>query len=321
MSVMKSMDYLSSITSSLAYLSRCIETRASLNLNDLNIHSENFYKELLNLIYGYNLINLNSIEQNAASIDLADETLGLCFQVTSTNSIEKIKGTVDKFIKEDLHNKYKQLKILILTNKKSYKTKEYGEIGAFVLDIKKSVVDYKDIARDIQDLSLDRQLNIKDFLEVRLNIVKPENNPKEIKTLLTMIHLLSDDEHPSAGNGFAEKPDPDHKVYKRFSDFSEIIIQRYTKLVPMYGSTLECIRNESDIGIIKQKKMEMFLENQSDLFLQKDGYDPIAALDRLKKHYCVKISEVDVEFDDLAVEFFLLDNLFRCTVFPNKETA
>lgn len=318
MSAIKSMEYFSAITSALAYLSRCVETRASLNLNDLNVHSENFYKDLLNLVYGYNLINLNSLTHNTASIDLSDEAIGLCIQVTSTNSIEKIKKTVDKFIKEGLHEKYKDLKVLILTNKKSYKTKNYGVQGAFILDVNKNVLDYKDIARKIQDLPTEKQCDIKVFLEKELNIVKSDNSPKEVKTLLAMIHLLSDDEHPGAGNGFAEKPDPAHKIYKRFSDFSEIIINKYTKLVPMYGSTLECIRSESDIGLIKQKKMELFLESQSDDLLNKNDSNPIDALDSLKEIYCSKLLEIDVEFDELAVEFFLLDNLVRCTVFPNK---
>ncbi|ARF48317.1 SMEK domain-containing protein [Pantoea stewartii] len=319
--MIKSMDYLSVITSGLAYLSKCVEARASINLNDINIHSENFYKEFFNLIYGYELNNLNSITKNSTSIDLADENKKLCFQVTCTNTIDKIKNTVDKFINEKLHEKYDTLKVLILTKKKDYNTKDYGKEGIYNFNIKEGVIDYRDVLRHIQNLPTEKQYEVKCFLERELNLKEVENTPKEVKTLMHMIQILSDDEHPSAGNGFAEKPDPENKIYKRFFDHSSIIINKYTRLAPMYGDILQCIRSESDVGLTKQKKMEIYLENQSDNFLIEANNNPIIALEKLKNFYCNKVSLIDNEYDESAIEFFLVDNLLRCTVFPNKEKA
>jgi len=319
--MLKSMDYLSTITSGLVHLSRCVEARASINLNDINIHSENFYKELFNLIYGHELKNLNSITKNSTSIDLADDNKKICIQVTCTNTIEKIKKTVDKFINEKLYDKYDTLQVLILTKKKDYTTKTYGVNGIYNFNIKSGVIDYKDVLQHIQDLTTEKQFEIKCFLEKELNFKDAEKTPKEVKTLMHMIQILSDDEHPSAGNGFAEKPDPENKIFKRFSDHSDTIISKYQHLAPMYGDILSCIREESDIGLIKLKKMEIYLEKQSDIYLAEVDGNPLIALENLKNFYCNKVAIIDDEYDDSAIEFFLVDNLIRCTVFPNKEKS
>ncbi|WP_440495966.1 SMEK domain-containing protein, partial [Serratia sarumanii] len=195
--MIKSMEYITNISNGLAYLSRCVEARSSLNLNDINIHSENFYKDLFNLIYDYNLKNLNSINQNIASIDLADEEKKLCIQVTCTNTIEKIKSTVDKFIKENLHEKYETLQVLILTKKKKYKTIEYGKDGIYKFNIKSGVIDYRDVLRHIQNLTSEKQFEVKCFLEKELNLKETDNTPKEVKTLMHMIKILSNDDHPN----------------------------------------------------------------------------------------------------------------------------
>lgn len=52
--------YLKSISRSLALLSREVEVFNCINLYDINIVAEDFYAQLLNIIYGFNLCNLNS---------------------------------------------------------------------------------------------------------------------------------------------------------------------------------------------------------------------------------------------------------------------
>jgi hypothetical protein len=52
----------------LSILSKKIEPSNSINLNDINIHSENFFRDFLNLLYGYNLKNINITDHNASAI-------------------------------------------------------------------------------------------------------------------------------------------------------------------------------------------------------------------------------------------------------------
>jgi hypothetical protein len=61
----------------LVVLSRRVETRGKLNILDLHLHSENFYRDFLNLLYGWNLDNLNKVNQNVEAIDLIDNSISV----------------------------------------------------------------------------------------------------------------------------------------------------------------------------------------------------------------------------------------------------
>lgn len=86
--------YIKNITSSLSILSKEVEILNCVNLYDINIIAEDFYAQLLNKIYGYNLCNLNVYEKNVPAIDLGDEEMRISVQVTSDNDSEKIKKTI-----------------------------------------------------------------------------------------------------------------------------------------------------------------------------------------------------------------------------------
>jgi hypothetical protein len=79
---MNRQDYQKSIINSLSWLSNEISMSNNLNFTDINIHSEYFYRDLLNLALGYHLDNINILEPNAAAIDLGDLNLKIAIQVT-----------------------------------------------------------------------------------------------------------------------------------------------------------------------------------------------------------------------------------------------
>ena len=68
---------------------------------------ENFFGDLLNLIYSYNLTNRNGLTNNAIAIDLVDYDRKIVIQVTAqeVNKKDKINSTVMKL------NKYYKNKI------------------------------------------------------------------------------------------------------------------------------------------------------------------------------------------------------------------
>ncbi len=62
-----------------------------------SIHSENFYPPLLNFIFGWDLVNLNTEVQNATAIDLVDRKGRLVAQVSATGTkAEAINSTLAK---------------------------------------------------------------------------------------------------------------------------------------------------------------------------------------------------------------------------------
>ncbi|UNA36676.1 SMEK domain-containing protein [Klebsiella variicola subsp. variicola] len=71
-SMLNRKDNIDKISTKLAILAHKVELNSCLNLMDLNIHAEYFFCDLLNMIFNASLVNLNTINTNAKSIDLID---------------------------------------------------------------------------------------------------------------------------------------------------------------------------------------------------------------------------------------------------------
>ena len=70
--------YLKEVAGSLALLSKEVTILNAVNLYDINIVAEDFFPGLLNLIYGYELKNVNHLEKNAQAIFLIKRIKLLC---------------------------------------------------------------------------------------------------------------------------------------------------------------------------------------------------------------------------------------------------
>ena len=82
--------YFDFIESKLSHLAYRIEVRGGLNILDLNLHSENFYQHFFKVLFGWELQNLNAVQQNAVGVDLVDKNnkyLGKCWIDMSSVSI------------------------------------------------------------------------------------------------------------------------------------------------------------------------------------------------------------------------------------------
>lgn len=113
---------------------------------DINKECENFFCGFFNCLFDVNLVNLNINKYNYPSIDLGDDISGLCIQVTSETSFQKIKDTVNLFLKNRLDKIYCDLKIFIIGSKGKYKKKEIT-IDNYNFIISDSVLDCTDLGR------------------------------------------------------------------------------------------------------------------------------------------------------------------------------
>ncbi len=66
------------------------------NFHDINVVSETFFSDLLNILYGYELVNANKIRMNTAGYDLIDTKNRLLIQVSSSAHPQKVKDTLEK---------------------------------------------------------------------------------------------------------------------------------------------------------------------------------------------------------------------------------
>ena len=88
--------YYNYIEDKLFVLTFRIENRGKLNILDYHIHSENFYRDFFNLLYGWNLRNLNETQQSIEAIDLIDEKNKLIIQVSASNTNSKVALSLKK---------------------------------------------------------------------------------------------------------------------------------------------------------------------------------------------------------------------------------
>ena len=63
--------YFNYIEGKINWLAWRIESRGKINLLDLNIYSETFFADMLNMLLEYQLRNLNIIKQNVEGIDFS----------------------------------------------------------------------------------------------------------------------------------------------------------------------------------------------------------------------------------------------------------
>ena len=317
---MNRQDYQKSIIKSLAWLSAQVTIHNRLNLTDINVHSENFYRDLLNLAFGYNLVNINTINPNAAAIDLGDEGNSLAIQVTSTSAIAKTRRTVRKFIEKGLCEKFDRLIILNIASKTTHTVPTIGD-DSYRFNTKDDIWDIGDLAVKINDLDLPKIQEIDSFLNRQLYMKPTEKLPRNVETILRLIELISDEEHPAAGEGFLDEPFPDEKINKRFADHAGFLKREFLTLYQDYGAVLDSVEQESDIGQVKIRRVAQHLRVYSDKVLTECNGDPKRALAELIEAFVSMLSENGFEADTGAAQFYIVKHLIKCNVFPNKEAA
>ena len=149
---------------------------------DLNQHAENIILPILNLIFDTNFKNVNeSDRKNFESLDLIDDQVTrIGIQVTATNSLEKVKATLTKFIKYGHNKRVDKVFVYVLSEKqKSYSQEAIDKIvkGKVDFDARKQILDAKDIyalIKSINDVMKFQRIN--DLLELQFSDLKIAND-------------------------------------------------------------------------------------------------------------------------------------------------
>ena len=219
--------YLSKIVVNLNSLAFFINKSNVLGLTDGNKLSENFFRDLLNDTFGYNLKNLNNDNPNCAGVDLGDEKEKICIQVTSDNSSEKIQESINKTENDGRHNNYDRIVIMII----GYNTTR------FKFNFKKDIWDLSDIARKIQDSNdIGIATKVSDFLDSQLDPVIGINpiilNDQDMALLIDSIYDFLN--HIESEDGLKK-----FKLEKREDDF--IIKKNYLNNVddPLFNNEIK----------------------------------------------------------------------------------
>lgn len=311
--------YLNNIADSLALLSQQVAVRNAINLYDINIVAETFLAELLNLIENLELKNANAVEKNAPGIDLIDEKNKISIQVTADNTSEKIKHTIEEFISKRSYEKYNRMVVLILTKKKNYST-QFDSKGLFEFDKKSDIWDVEDLIKKVNTLDTGKLKIINDFLQHELNDKynnKQKSEASEVDTIMDLIEFISNHREVD----FSQRNviiDPDFKINQRFKEFADSLIMQYTTLYGVYGTALIEVENTQGSDDAQDIITMLYLQDISIRYLDAANNNPIEALNALVKFFKDKLSANGKRYDEMAIKFYLISQMIKCSVFPNE---
>lgn len=117
---------------------------------DNNRHAQDFFVELWNLLWWYNLKNADYINKNQDTYDLIDKDLKLLVQVTSQNNFWKIKKTINWYIKNYKWD-FNKIKIRIIWEKLNYKD-DFSWYSEF-FDKDQDIIDITTISNNIREIT------------------------------------------------------------------------------------------------------------------------------------------------------------------------
>ncbi len=307
--------YLNFIEEKLSLLAVRIEIRGGLNILDLNLHSENFYLHLFNLIFGWKLQNLNTEKKNTAGVDLVDTTNRIIAQVSATATKQKIESSLAKNL---LHYKgYTFIFISISKDASRLKAQIFSNPHHLNFLPAKDIFDIPSLLRIIGDMNINQQREIYEFLKKEL---KSEPDPEKIESnLTTIIKILSKEDWSQGATGFEIIPyDLEVKISYNQLNAAKILIDdykiHYPRIDKIYSDFNKQGVNKS-ISILNGIRSEYLLLGK-DISPDQCFFSIIEKVIQKIRASANYIPTPDEELA-LCVQILVVDAFIRCKIFKN----
>ena len=158
---------LNQISESLSTYVVSLQLNNSINRLNQNIDGEDLICELLNLVFGWKLKNLNKRSQNYPGIDLGDFENRICVQVTSDKKRGKIEKTLSIVEEKEYYRDFDRIIFIYLSSQRpKFKKRFVSEKICF--DEAYDCFSMQEIFREINNLSVKKIEEIGQFLELAL---------------------------------------------------------------------------------------------------------------------------------------------------------
>jgi len=174
----------------LEFLGYRIEINGRLNLLELNNHAEDFFAELMNLIFDWKLENVNRSASNVRGIDLVDTDRQIIMQVSSQSESTKVQRSLDK-IDIEKYCSYNFKFLCITKNASSLKRNSYKIPDTICFVPQDDIYDISTLLMLIKGLKSNSIAKIKDFMVKELNDRNTFSFPKMQSCLADIVNLLA----------------------------------------------------------------------------------------------------------------------------------
>ena len=167
--------YFNYIEERLATLEIRIRNRGTLNILDLNIHSETFFAQLIMTVLGFHFDNLNTIKQNIEGIDLIDNDNKIIAQVSATSTKAKIESSLSKKTIGNYPG-YRFAFIVISGDASNLRKKNYNNPYNIDFDPANDIYDIKRLLSNIKDLDIDSLKSVYELIQKELGVYSNNEN-------------------------------------------------------------------------------------------------------------------------------------------------
>jgi hypothetical protein len=294
-----------------------IEHRGKLNLLDQHLHAENFYLHFFNLLFGWELENLNTSKQNVAGIDLIDHTNRVVMQVSATATKAKIEAALSKDL--SAYTGYSFKFISISKDASALRSLIFTNPHNLTFNPQTDIFDVASILRVVLALGIDEQRQIYAFIKKELGTdVEPQ---KLESNLATIINILSREDWSQQVSTVETTPfDIVTKI-----DFNDLhaargVIDDYT----IHHSRVDRIYTDFDKAGVN-KSTSVLNAMRHDYFAHKDRLSSddlffkviecVAERVQVSTNY----SPIPYEELELCVNILVVDSFIRCKIFKNPE--
>lgn len=312
MAMLQRQTYINDIVNRLSGLASSVELRGLLNLLDLHVISEDFYVDLLNLIYGWKLRNANSLQQNAPGIDLVDDSNRILAQVTGTST----KGKIDHSLKEipKKYTGYHFYFVPIVIDAKEQRKYKYNPPHGVVFNPKTDILDIHFIANEIKGMP-----NIADIDTIAMFIKNNIQNDVPDTTQLTsglnyIISQLAEDDLNECDFDMTEFEIEAKISFNNLSIYSKDAIDQYkiyyTNVQEIYSEYARQGKTKSMAVLQKLHRIYVGLKSQASgdaLF--------IAIKNEIINQIGNKNNNLSQEQLEMCVEMLMVHAFMECKIF------
>lgn len=313
--------YYDYIAEKLEVLSYRITSNGKLNLLHLNIHSETLYRDILNILYEYNLEPSNIGKANAEAVDLIDEDKKVVIQVSSTATKAKINSTLEKDkIKELADADYSMKFVFVANEAKSLRGNTYNNKHNITFDPSTDIWDKITVLEKISQLTIDRMTLVHDLIQ---NEFGERPNPLKLSSnLAAIVNFLSKENLDEVPNkiqlndyGIEEKIAFNELIDIKESTFDEYKIY-YGILDRIYR---EFIREGSNKTVSVLRKITSFYEKEV-LNMESTNVEKfLNIIGKVEEHVLKSelVREIPEEEIDMCIRIIVVDAFVRCKIFKN----
>lgn len=307
----------------LLFLAYRIGIRSRLNLLELNIHSENFFAEVLNILFDWDLHNANELNANYKGIDLIDISNKIIVQVSATNTKQKVENTLER-VKDEKYCGY-ELKILFVSGEiKNIVNKSYNIDNNIKFNPQEDIWDIGEVLRKISNLTdINKREKIYDLVMNEIPFGKDIDILKVDSNITEIINILSKENLDNVSYEInINLYEIDKKIeFNNLNEIVKILINDYKiyyeKVNEKYREfDLQGVNKSfSVLQAIRKKYIELLnvYEESNELFFML--IREIINLVKNSKNY------IDIPYEELeiCVTILVVDAFIKCKIFKNPE--